>query len=145
MRRQICGLAAALGPFAVPADGASYRRVFVHADGNLTFVAPAPGPADRSMGRFLAGPRRIAGFFADLDPSRGGSVGARLASDRAVFSWSGVPGGAQINRNSFQVTLSADGDVDLVYGTEMQTREAIVGLSPGGAASVTALDLAAAR
>ena len=130
-------------PFPFPFYGASYTRVFVNADGNLTFGAPDPGSSDRSMGRFLSGPPRIAAFFTDLDPSRAGSVGARLASDRAVFSWSGVPGGAQINRNSFQVALLPDGGIDLVYGAEMQTREAIVGLSPGGASTLTALDLAA--
>ena len=131
-------------PFAFPFYGARYRRLFVNADGNLTFGAPDPGPTERSMGRFLAGPPRIAAFFADLDPSRGGGVGARLAPDRAVFSWSGVPGGAQINRNSFQVTLLPDGDIDLVYGSEMQSREAIVGISPGAAATLTAVDLAGA-
>lgn len=131
-------------PFAFPFYGVSYRQIFVHADGNLTFVAPDPGSADRSMGRFLSGPPRIAPFFADLDPSRGGSVGASLGPDRAVFSWSGVPGGAQVNRNSFQVTLHAQGDIDLVYGSEMQSREAIVGLSPGAAATLTAVSLAAA-
>lgn len=130
-------------PFPFPFYGASYTRVFVNADGNLTFGAPDPGSSERSMGRFLSGPPRIAAFFTDLDPSRAGSVGARLASDRAVFSWSGVPGGAQINRNSFQVALLPDGGIDLVYGAEMQTREAIVGLSPGGASTLTALDLAA--
>jgi len=132
-------------PFAFPFYGVSYTRVFVHADGSLSFGAPDPGPADRGMGRLISGPPRVAAFFGDLDPSRGGTVGARLGPDRAVFSWSGVPGGSQINRNSFQVTLHPGGDVDLVYGREMQSREAIVGLSPGHAASLRAVDLSAAH
>src|SRR2546422_3855600 len=131
-------------PFDFPFYGVRYRRVFVHADGNLTFGAADPGPSDRSMGRFLSGPPRIAPFFADLDPSRGGIVAARLGPDRAVFSWSAVPGGAQINRNSFQVALLPGGDIDFVYG-EMQSREAIAGLSPGAATTLTSVDLAAAR
>jgi len=131
-------------PFAFPFYGVRYGRVFVHADGNLTFGAADAGPAARSMGRFLSGPPRIAPFFADLDPARGGSVGARAGADRVVFSWSAVPGGGQINRNSFQVALLPDGEIDLVYGAEMQSREAIVGLSPGGAATLTAVDLSAA-
>src|SRR2546426_4367828 len=130
-------------PFVFPFYGLHYRRVFVHADGNLTFEAADPGPSARSMGRFLSGPPRIAPFFADLDPSRGGIVAARLGPDRAVFSWSAVPGGAQINRNSFQVALLPGGDIDFVYG-EMQSREAIAGLSPGAAPTLTALDLPAA-
>ena len=131
-------------PFTFPFYGVSYTRVFVNADGNLTFGAPDTGTSDRSMGRFLSGPPRIAAFFTDLDPSRAGTVGARLASDRAVLSWSGVPGGAQINRNSFQIALLPDGSIDLVYGDEMQTREAIVGLSPGAASTLTAVSFAAA-
>jgi hypothetical protein len=130
-------------PFDFPFYGLRYRRVFVHADGNLTFGAADPGTSDRSMGRFLSGPPRIAPFFADLDPSRGGIVAAHLGPDRAVFSWSAVPGGAQINRNSFQVALLPGGDIDFVYG-EMQSREAIAGLSPGAATALTAMDLAAA-
>jgi len=132
-------------PFSFPFYGARYTQVFVHADGNLTFAAADAGPGERSMGRFLSGPPRIGAFFADLDPSRGGSVSSRLGPDRAVFSWSGVPGGAQINRNSFQVTLLPAGEIDLVYGGEMQSREAIVGLSPGSVARLTAVDLSAAR
>jgi hypothetical protein len=131
-------------PFAFPFYGVRYSRVFVNADGNLTFGAADPGPSDRSMGRFLSGPPRIAPFFADLDPSRGGVVAASLGPGRAVFSWSAVPGGAQINRNSFQVALLPGGDIDFVYGTEMQSREAIAGLSPGAATTVTAVNLAAA-
>jgi hypothetical protein len=131
-------------PFTFRFYGLGYSRVFVHADGNLTFGVADPGPSDRSMGRFLSGPPRIAPFFADLDPSRGGIVAARLGPDRAVFSWSAVPGGGQINRNSFQIALLPTGEIDFVYG-EMQSREAIAGLSPGAALNLTAVDLAAAQ
>jgi hypothetical protein len=119
-------------PFAFPFYGTRYTRVFVHADGSLTFGAADAGPGERGMARFLSGPPRVAPFFADLDPSRGGSVSVRLSADRVAIAWSGVPGRGQINRNSFQATLLAGGELELVYGTEMQTREAIVGLSPGG-------------
>jgi hypothetical protein len=131
-------------PFAFPFYGRRFLQVFVHADGALTFGAAGLEPGERGMGRFLSGPPRVAAFFTDLDPARGGSVTARVSSDRAVFRWDAVPGGAQINRNTFQATLLASGEVDLVYG-EMQTREAIVGLSPGGAESLTAADFAAAE
>jgi hypothetical protein len=130
-------------PFTFPFYGRPYTRVHVHADGTLTFGAPDLDPGERGMGRFLSGPPRVAVFFTDLDPSRGGSVTAGVSADRAVFRWDGVPGGAQINRNTFQATLLSTGEVDLVYG-EMQTREAIAGLSPGGAVSLAAADFAAA-
>jgi hypothetical protein len=131
-------------PFAFPFHGRRYTRVFVHSDGFLTFGAPDAQASERSMGRFLTGPPRVAVFFTDLDLSRGGSVTASLTGARAVFRWDRVPGGGQINRNSFQVALSADGDIDFVYG-EMQTREALVGLSPGGTESLTAADFSAGQ
>jgi hypothetical protein len=129
-------------PFAFPFFGRRFTSVFVHADGALTFGAADAAPGERGMGRFLLGPPRVAAYFADLDPERGGAVTAALSVDRAVFRWDGVPGGGQVNRNTFQAALLPSGEVDLVFG-EMQTREAIVGLSPGAAASLSAADLSA--
>jgi hypothetical protein len=129
-------------PFAFPFFGAVYRSVFVNADGSLTFAAETAGTP--GLAKFLAGPPRIAPFFADLDPSRGGSVTTQLVADRAVFSWNAVPGGSQINHNTFQATLHPNGAIDLVYGT-METREAVVGVSPGHAPGLTAADLTAGR
>jgi hypothetical protein len=146
------GVALALGndevravplPFPFPFYGRSYTQAYVQADGALTLGAPDVEVGERSMGRFLSGPPRVAAFFTDLDPGRGGSVTASLAGGRAVFRWDSVPGGGQVNRNTFQVSLTAEGVVDVVYG-EMQTREAVVGLSPGGAESLTVADFAAA-
>lgn len=132
-------------PFAFPFFGVAYMRVFVHSDGNLTFDAPDAEPTERGLARFLSGPPRIAAFFADLDPSRGGSVASRALADRAVFLWSAVPGGGQINRNTFQVTLYPNGSIDLVYGAEVQSREAIAGVSPGGTLAFTPADLSEGR
>ncbi|HSB61372.1 MAG TPA: hypothetical protein VLI67_06615, partial [Vicinamibacteria bacterium] len=112
---------------------------------SLTIGSPDPGPGDPGLGRFLGGPPRIAPFFASLDPSRGGAVGARLQADRATFAWSGLPGSGQINRNTFQATLHPSGVIDFVYGREVETREAVVGVSPGGTLTVTAADLTEGR
>ena len=132
-------------PFVFPFFGTRTSRLFVNADGNVTLDQADTGPGERGLGRFLAGPPRVAPFMASLDPGRDGSVSAELTSERAVFSWNGVPGGGQLNRNTFQVALSPNGVVDLVYGGEMQTREAVVGLSPGGATTFTPADLSAGR
>jgi hypothetical protein len=127
-------------PFGFPFFGRRYDRVFVHTDGSVTFGAPDPGAGERSMARFLAGPPRVAGFFRVLDLSRGGALTSRLGADRAVFQWTGVPGGGQINRNTFQIALLPSGEIEVVYG-EMQSREALVGLAPGGSFDLTAADL----
>ena len=127
-------------PFGFPFFGHRYDRVFLHADGSLTFGEPDPGAGERSMARFLSGPPRVAGFYRGLDLSRGGTLTSRLGTDRAVFQWNGVPGSGQINRNTFQLALMPTGEVEVVYG-EMQSREALVGVSPGGSFALTAADL----
>jgi hypothetical protein len=99
---------------------------------------------EKGLARFLAGPPRIAAFFADLDPSRGGHITAQLSADRASFLWAGVPGGGQINHNDFEITLHPGGVLELVYGV-LQSREAVVGVSPGSTLGVTAADLSLAR
>jgi hypothetical protein len=126
-------------PFAFPFFGRRFDRTFVHADGNLTFGDPDAAAGPPGLASFLAGPPRIACFFASLDPARGGVVSARLLEGRAVFLWDGIPGAGQINRNSFQLTLHPNGAIDMVFG-EMQTHEAVVGVSPGQSLDVTAAD-----
>jgi hypothetical protein len=130
-------------PFPFPFFGTVQRRVFLHSDGHLTFGAPDVGPGERGLGRFLTGPARVAAFFTDLDPGRGGGVRVAVDASRAVFTWSAVPGGAQINRNTFQATLQASGTIDVAFGTEVQTREAIVGLTPGASVDFPVADLSA--
>jgi hypothetical protein len=132
-------------PFRFPFFGEAYDRAFVNADGNLTLGASDEASGETGLARFLAGPPRIAPFFADLDPSRGGVISVSLRADRAVFLWSGVPGASQINRNSFAAALQPEGTIDLIYGTEVQTREAVVGVSPGGTGGLTVADLSAAQ
>jgi hypothetical protein len=118
-------------PFAFPFYGKSYERAYLHSDGQLTFRTPDRVVGERGVARFLSGPPRVAPLFTDLDPSRGGTISVQLAADRALFAWTDVPGGGQVNRNTFAVALHPDGAIDFVYGTALQTREAVVGLSPG--------------
>jgi hypothetical protein len=128
-------------PFGFRFFGNAYARAFVHGDGSVTFGVPDPASGERGMARFLGGPPRAAAFFSALNPSRGGTVTARLGPDRAVFQWNGVPGGGQLNRNTFQMALLAGGEVEIAFG-EMQTREALVGVAPGGRFDLAAADLA---
>ena len=132
-------------PFAFPFFGEAYREVFVHADGNLTLGTPDSSTGERGLSRFLAGPPRIAPFFADLDPARGGVISARLDTGRAAFLWDGLPGGGQVNHNTFEVALLPDGTVEFAYGREVQTREAVVGVSPGASGAFTVADLTRAQ
>ena len=130
-------------PFAFPFYGQRHRAALVSADGRVLFGAPDTGTGEKGLGRFLAGPPSVAAFFTDLDPSRGGSITAGVQADRVVLVWSAVPGGGQINRNTFEIVLHASGEIDLVYGT-MESREAVAGVTPGGTLDLTRADLSAA-
>lgn len=132
-------------PFEFPFFGQSYGRVWVNSDGNLTFGAGDSASTARNVGRLLAGPPRLAAFFADLDPASGGSVTFASAADSATFTWEGVPLFDKRDSNSFQMTLHRDGRVDFLYDTKIGTPdEGVVGIAPGKEqGGLTALDLSA--
>ena len=126
-------------PFAFPFFGAAYRAAYVHSDGHVTFGSPDAGAGAPGLAPFLDGGPRIAPFFADFAPSRGGTIAVRAEPGRVVVLWSGIPGAAQINRNTFQLALHADGVVDMAWAG-MQTREGIVGVTPGTAGEPRRVD-----
>jgi hypothetical protein len=129
-------------PFAFPFFGREYGSAVVHADGYIGFEAgPPPGP-DRSLPRFLAGPPGIAAFFADFGIDRAGAVSTHTTPTQLVVTWADLPGATQANRNTFQAVLSADGSIELSF-TRLETREGIVGLTPGGRLEVVPRDLSA--
>ena len=132
-------------PFPFPFFGRPWTRVFVQSDGSVVFGAPDAGSGPAGLARFLSGPPRAAAFFADLDPSRAGGVSVELLGDAARVLWSDVPGAAQTNRNTFELVLRAEGAVEMRWATRMQTREAVVGISPGGTDSAARADLCAGR
>src|SRR5437867_3778660 len=117
--------------FTFAFDGTGYSSVQVNSDGNLTFVSPDPASTDRNLSRFTSGPPRIAPFFADLDPSSGGSISFRSDSDGMVFIWENVPEFDSANSNNFSVKLFMNGEIELDYGSRMDGKTAIVGISPG--------------
>ena len=128
-------------PFPFPFYGASYVRLFLNSDGNLTFGAPDLATSDRSLGRMTAGSPRIAAFFEDLDPSAAGEVRVTSEPGRFAVSWIAVPEySAALTgpRNTFQIVLYPNGRVDLAFET-MTSRSAVVGIAPGGVQGGTAV------
>ena len=128
-------------PFPFPFYGASYARLFLNTDGNLTFGAPDTATSDRSLGRLTAGSPRIAAFFEDLDPSAAGEVRVTSEPGRFAVSWIGVPEySAALTgpRNTFQIVLYPDGRVDLAYDV-VNSRSAVAGIAPGGVQGGTAV------
>ncbi len=124
-----------------PFYGETYSRVYVDADGNLSFGTAAPFWR-HDLRDLLEGPPRIALFFADLDPTaaRGeAGVYVRTFRERLRVTWLRVPTWRYGEEISAQVTLFANGRIQLLYG-DLEPKAAIVGISPGGGSALDLLD-----
>ena len=133
--------------FAFPFHGRTYSQVFVNSDGNVTFGAKDDASTARNVGRLVGGPPRVAPLLADLNPETGGSVSAQDLRDHLTVTWRAVPQFDKTDRNTFQVTLWADGRVDLVYDQELASAidEGVAGVAPGaGQGGLTAVDFSTA-
>ncbi|HWB82905.1 MAG TPA: hypothetical protein VG675_02110 [Bryobacteraceae bacterium] len=129
-------------PFAFPFFGATYNQVFVNSDGNLTFMTGDNASTDRSLGRFSAGPPRIAPLFDDLNPAQTAG-GVRVVSEaaRLVVSWVAVPEYQDAGNGTpetFQVKLYPDGRIEFSYSA-VSVSSAVVGIAPGNLVGTTSL------
>jgi hypothetical protein len=130
-------------PFAFPYFSQRYDHVFVNSDGNLTLASSDTASTERSVGRFLSGPPRIAPFFADLDPSRSGSVLAYSDPDLLTVTWCAVPEFGLTTTATVQATLLRNGAIELQVSKRTTARSAIVGASPGATVDFAPVDLSA--
>ena len=128
--------------FTFPYYGRAFASLFVNTDGNLTFGEAASASTERGFTRFLGGPPRIAPFFTDLDPSAAGRIFVQSAADAFTVTWCGVRGFDSTDGVTAQAVLFPSGTIDLKFSAPT-VPSAIVGLSPGGGASLTAADLTA--
>jgi hypothetical protein len=122
--------------FVFPYFSQSYDTVHVGTNGYLTFGSthyalgrsmrmPTPGGVQGTGVHALVVDSIIAIFWADLDPSSGGSVQVLSTVDAFTVSYIDVPYccGAQSPSSSFQAVLAPDGTIVLNYQR----------LQPGGA------------
>ena len=121
-------------PFAFPFFGKTYQSIFINSDGNLTFSEGDNASTDRSLGRMVAGPPRIAGLFADLDPSKTpAGVTVTSSATRFIVSWSRVPQYSSFGIGTlatFQIRLYPDGRIQVAYDG-ISVSGAVVGIAPG--------------
>jgi len=138
------------GGFSFPFFGTTWTNIWVRSNGNVTFGAiGAPNsfdPADFTLELPM-----IAAFFADLDPSAGGSVHAKEELTKFTVTWNAVPefrmtGTGPIN--TLQLVLNDDGSFQISYdGLKISTPangSLIVGFNSGRAfPSIKAVDFSA--
>ncbi len=118
-------------PFAFPYYGQTHSSAFVNSDGNITFGEGESASTDRSLGRMLSGPPRIAPLFADLDPSVSGTVTTQSEADSFRVTWTNVPQFGKADQNTFQVILFRDGRIQFAYGSLGIGIEGVAGIAPG--------------
>ncbi len=114
-------------------QGRSWERVFVNANGNLTF-GKGDAEFEPTPARLLAGPPRIAPLWDDLSPDRGGAVVVEGGPTALTVRFVDVPEFFAVGANSFAVTLEAGGAIRFQYGATNQ-HDGIVGITPGGGAA----------
>ncbi len=127
--------------FAFPFFSGSERTAFVNSDGNITFREGDNASTDRSVGRLLTGPPRVAAFLADLDPSVGGTVFVNAASDQYTVTWCAVRGFDSAQTTTTQTTLLPDGAIEMRFASGITLPDAVVGLSPGQTLDFRTVDL----
>lgn len=133
--------------FAFAFYGRSYTEMFVNSDGNVTFGQKDDASTERNVGRLVNGPPRAAPILADLNPQARGTVSVLVLRDHVTVTWEGVPQYDRFDRNTFQVSLWADGRLDFVYDQALSASidEGVVGVAPGGAqGGLTAVDFSTA-
>jgi len=124
-------------PFGFPFCGTVYHSVWIASNGYVTFgvgdAASAPGVTS-----LLVGPPRIAGLWADLDPTAGGAIVALEENGNFEIKYISVPefdfgfGGGMA---TFTITLRPDGTHQVQYGAVAAYWGALAGRSPGAGAS----------
>ena len=120
--------------------GRRFTSLFVNSDGNLTFDTADNASTERGLARLASGAPRIAPFFADLDPSAGGRVFFDSTADATTVTWCAVPGFELPQTITAQAVLFSNGAIEFRFGAA-DLSNGIVAVSPGGADSVTAINL----
>lgn len=128
------------GGATFPFYGSVYERVFVNANGNVTFDAGDDTSAPQSEDHFEM--PRVAPCFTDLNPTKGGMVWHIQLDDRLVITWAAVPRYGSADTNTIQLELYFDGTIQFSY-LALSNFNSIAGLSSGvGVASdFTSTDL----
>lgn len=121
------------GGFSFPFYDATYRVVFLSSDGNLTFRSGDKAITPRDVLRVVAGSPRIAPFFEDLNPALKGTIRVLQTPTRFSVTWNDISQFLDVgtNSNTFQVNLFKNGNIEFIYGSRMDTRSAVVGISQG--------------
>ena len=130
-------------PFTFNFFGQSQTLAWVNSDGNVTFGVRDTAITSRDISRLLTGAPRVAVFFADLDPSAGGTVYVRAAADAFTATWCGVRVFDSPRQVTVQTSFFPDGTIEMKYaGSPALTAvDGIAAVSPGRTETFLPVDL----
>lgn len=141
--------------FTFAFNGVNYDSVVVSSNGFLYLwdsLGSVPLPTgslccNGSSATLLASASpMICGLWQDLNPTNGGSVNFNALPGKALITWDNVPEYPNNGTNSFQITLHANGVIDMFFdgNAACRTHTALTGWSEGaGATDPGASDLSA--
>ncbi|MEO0574002.1 MAG: carboxypeptidase-like regulatory domain-containing protein [Pseudomonadota bacterium] len=120
-------------PFAFKFCGVEYNSAIINANGTVSFGA-APAALDFLIGsaRFVGGPPRIAGLYADLNAAAGGTVSFLQDDNSVSINFDGVPIFPAVGSNTFSIELRANGKFDTTY-SDISATTSVAGYTCGGA------------
>jgi hypothetical protein len=130
-------------PFTFNFYGRPQTLAWVNSDGNITFGERDTAITPRSISRLLSGVPRVAAFFADLDPSAGGTVFVRASADAFTATWCGVRVFDSTRQVTVQTSFFPDGTIEMKYagGPAMTAADGIAAVSPGRTETFLPVDL----
>ena len=116
------------GGAVFPYFGVEYDRLFVNANGNVTFQSGDASFEATTDTHFNA--PRVSPCFMDLVPTSTGTVWYRQLANRFVVTWEGLRHYQLGGSNTIQLELFFDGTIRFSYGT-LTGLPSVVGLSAG--------------
>jgi hypothetical protein len=96
---------------------AGFSGMQVASNGFVTFGPPSGAFSNHPIPSASMPGNLIAALFQDLYPPAGGGIYFQDFGDRAVIQWKNVPDFLGTGSYDFQIVLSADGAVDLLYNS----------------------------
>jgi sugar lactone lactonase YvrE len=123
-------------PFAFPFPGGVTNDIWLCSNGWISLLPTTATDLNESAAGLVGGTARICALWDDLNPASGGTIHAEVdPADPARFhvTFTGVPEYLNTGGNTFQVSLSASGTIEIKYGS-CTVGDCLVGFSLGGGA-----------
>ena len=121
-------------PFPFPFYGKTYDKIFVHANGFLSFEETSPDGGQLNYSDFLSGPPKIMGAGLDLDPEfspADAGLYVFITDSEAIFSYVKISQYIGLSLQvDFQIRLATDGSISILH-RRAPMGLFVMGITPG--------------